>query len=64
MDAEVGVVNPAVSGPEPPPMSARPAVVAQPPTIRAGSNVMNHALGPIEPTSRTPGANFGRFQGL
>jgi hypothetical protein len=63
LDAELGVVNPAENRPEPPPMPARPVVVPQPPTVRPGSNTMNHAVGPVQST-QNPGGNFGRFQGL
>ena len=63
MDAELGTVNQAVSSPEPPPMSARPVIGPQPPTIRPGGKTMNRSVGPSEP-GQNPGMNFGRFQGL
>ena len=64
LDAELGIVSPAVSSPEPAPISARPAIVPPSPTIRPGGSTMNHAVKSTEPSRLEPGAAFGRFQGL
>jgi hypothetical protein len=56
--------EPIMSGPEPPPRTAWPAMGPESLTVSPRANTTNSSVESTEPSRFRPGGSFGRFQGL